>query len=1842
MHMKRIFTLMWVVLCLAAMPTTAQTIWDGTTDTEWLGTGTQADPYQISSPQELAGLAELVNNKTKDFAGEYVCLTADIYLNAESTPDSLKLEWPRIGGISREQNGENFAFDSTAFRGHFDGRNHTIHGIHYGQMPADSTGWDDPFVDFVVDFTGWERGLFGLLTNATIENLKLHKMTLAGASQMGGLSPYANYTTIRNVHITESSVRSSLGEYGGGAGGMIGNLVGCLVENCTVDAHVQGTRGVGVLASSADSTTVIRNCSTSGFAYMSQYTCGGLVGYNLGLIERCSASANVSRGYYTYAQSSGAPDCAGFVGDNSGMIRDCYATGNVVQAQLEGHGFCGRNTGRLENCYATGNVEGYVSCNVSTFLGVNGIAGTYGAPDIHGTVINCFGTGTCTFINPDNEYVVYGGVIGRSWCAGVSHITNCYFDSDKNPLVQTKVYGDFDVTTAYLQSKEFVDTLNMMSALLGLTIWQYNPGSYPTLTTEKATNITDYFAGGSGTAADPWRIETKEHLQNLAKYVNLGYHFAGDTLLQTADIVLNPPFEKWGEEMPELWTPIGKTVIGHNVAQQELSYTYFFNGMYDGGLHEIQNLYCYSLTDKQGLFGKLYHNARIRNLGVTGAYVIGTGNSGILAAEVDRYAVNVDIRQCWTSGYVEDKSWGAAGILGQIATAGSVCNTNILNCYTSATIKGAIYTKPVVGDQNYSGGETDTVGNFLFYGTASEVYHASGGTENNRNYFFNLDSVAGATNSVSNYEAGGRSTAYLQSKDFVNELNAWVSTWNETHTADPLYYWQYRENNYPFYTTTVPEHYTVTFVMNGGSAITSQYILPGSKIAVPATPTKEDEIFAGWFTDATFTQGFDPEQPINADLTLYAKWLPADYAEDYSFINPFATSFVIKNKEQLAALRNIVNGVSAKYARDVLDGKTIKLGNDIVLNDTTNWQQWGKTAAATPWWPIGAHNYATFDCTFDGQGHKIIGLYSVNNTACGIALHSDGYIGLFGYVGEKASIQNVGIEAAYCEGDVYVGALAGYSQAPITNCYARARVANTPETENRYRGYSGILIGETTASVTDCYAMGEIIGMDNIGGLIGNVNYLITDTIRHCYTYANVEGRYSVGGLIGTTKNCVVEECYAICNVVLSAKHIAPDCPCNNVGGLIGTSGTINNCYGMGSIRSEGGLTGCIAGWLGATIRNSYYVGSVQGIWYDGLASGESRTKENSYYNSDYPIQGEITTQDTIYGRTTGELKTYETYMDWNFNTIWGMRSTYNDGYPYLQHFLPEELRGQVEAIYLDTRKLPMVQNTTETLYVTFRPASATCDLIWESEDPAVVEVNNGILTAKSVGTSLIRVHDAVGTVSDSCMVTVVATAEDIPSITIHFKDETWGSWSKIYLYAWSTDGRQTEYLGAWPGIEMSPMEENWYSYTFSSRISDVNFILHAGDGFAQSSDLWTDQDVCYVGSGWEVALVDCDTSLPSDVDYVTLNESVVTLGVGETKQLIATVFPEDAPNKNVTWESSYPTFVSVDNMGNITGHNPGIATITVTTEEGKKTASCKVMVNRLVTDVTLSETTLALNVGDIYALIATVLPENATNKAVTWSSSAIDIVSVNNGTLTAHAAGEAIITVTTEDGGKQATCKVTVTDPSRVSSITLDTHEVTLEEGQTYQLNATVFPETATNKNISWHSQNINFVHISNGLITAQAAGSTYVYVRTYDGSYTDTCWVTVVKPTVIPVTGITLSQTSLEMEIGETYTLIATITPADATNHTVNWLSINPSVVSVQNGVLEALAIGNATIIATTVDGGKTAMCNVTVVDNTLTAIENMDANNANRVRKVLENGTIYIIRNGEKHTIDGRKVE
>jgi uncharacterized protein YjdB len=169
-------------------------------------------------------------------------------------------------------------------------------------------------------------------------------------------------------------------------------------------------------------------------------------------------------------------------------------------------------------------------------------------------------------------------------------------------------------------------------------------------------------------------------------------------------------------------------------------------------------------------------------------------------------------------------------------------------------------------------------------------------------------------------------------------------------------------------------------------------------------------------------------------------------------------------------------------------------------------------------------------------------------------------------------------------------------------------------------------------------------------------------------------------------------------------------------------------------------------------------------------------------------------------------------------------------------------------------------------------------------------------------------------------------------------------------------------------------------------------------------------------------------------VTGVSLGKTATTISVNGVEELNYTFTPVNATNKNVTWKSNNTSVATVDSNGKITGISVGTAVVTITSEDGEFTSSCVVTVQGTVQDaaihvtgVTLNKTTLNICIDDVEELSVEVSPANATDKTVSWNSSATSVATVDDGIVTGLSAGTATITATAADGGLFSTCMVTV-----------------------------------------------------------------------------------------------------------------------------------------------------------------------------------------------------------------------
>ena len=337
-------------------------------------------------------------------------------------------------------------------------------------------------------------------------------------------------------------------------------------------------------------------------------------------------------------------------------------------------------------------------------------------------------------------------------------------------------------------------------------------------------------------------------------------------------------------------------------------------------------------------------------------------------------------------------------------------------------------------------------------------------------------------------------------------------------------------------------------------------------------------------------------------------------------------------------------------------------------------------------------------------------------------------------------------------------------------------------------------------------------------------------------------------------------------------------------------------------------------------------------------------------------------------------------------------------------------------------------------------------------------------------------------------------------------------------------------------------------------------------------------------------------------VQQITLTPSTSSVVVGESLQITAKVLPENATNTTLKWKITPENVLKPTAApGQFTAQQVGEALVRAEAADGSGiTAECKVVVKpRLVQSISLNATQKELIIGDSFTLTATLSPENATNRNVIWKLVSGDAISLSNtGVIQAKKVGVALVRAEAADGsGITAECKVVV-KPRLVQSISLNATQKELIIGDSFTLTATLSPENATNHNVIWKLVSGNAISLSNtGVIQAKKVGEALVRAEAADGSgITAECKVAV-KPRLVQ--SISLNATQKELIIGDSFTLTATLSPENATNHNVIWKLVSGDAITLSSdGVIQAKKVGEALVRAEAADGsGITAECKVVV---------------------------------------------
>lgn len=412
------------------------------------------------------------------------------------------------------------------------------------------------------------------------------------------------------------------------------------------------------------------------------------------------------------------------------------------------------------------------------------------------------------------------------------------------------------------------------------------------------------------------------------------------------------------------------------------------------------------------------------------------------------------------------------------------------------------------------------------------------------------------------------------------------------------------------------------------------------------------------------------------------------------------------------------------------------------------------------------------------------------------------------------------------------------------------------------------------------------------------------------------------------------------------------------------------------------------------------------------------------------------------------------------------------------------------------TINLDLANGATTQLTATVAPASAANKPVkWTSSNEKVAVVKNGVVQGLAKGTATITV--SVGGKSDSVTVNVTGEAPVVHDTTIYYPASNFGANSTYLHYRIGT--------GTWttaPGVKMEAACDGYVKYTIEgTEGGQVEFVFNNGSGQWDNNG-----NKNYTASGANVvvengtvgSVAPCVTVVP--VSSVAISGGNFELKEGASKQLSATVAPSNATDRAVSWRSSDTSVATVDASGTVRAVKAGTATITATA--GGKSATVKVTVASnyvAVSSVAVSGTGVSggkasINVGAGLNLTATVSPSNATDRAVSWSTSDASVATVSNGSVRGLKAGTATITATA--GGKSASVRVTVVAQGVVVqsvAITGDgvlAGKLAMNARSARQLRAVVTPANAQGV-VYWSSSDTSVATVDGtGRVVARAEG--------------------------------------------------------------------------------------------------------------------------------------------------------
>ncbi len=1187
------------------------------------GDGSSETPYEIASFDNLLWLSI-----TDGVWNKYFVQTADIDASGSTYLDNGR-GWRPIGNSSLH------------FTGSYDGGRHTIDGLFIG---ADS--------DVV------ESGLFGYISDAQIKNLGVTNALSESGVPAGLLVGRADNSTI-----TESYTTGSLNLDSGFSGGLVGKTEGTEIYGSFSTADViSGTR-CGGLVGFATTGTVISNSYALGSARGVQYV-GGLIGWasSTSVVNSYSAGEVVATAQFN---SYGG----GLIGRNieTTVTESFWDTG--TSGYSTSNGGTGKTTGQMKS-FATFLNAGW-DFEGESINGDDNIWAIYEASavsnlgypfhnymDLPRRILPYTVTGVADFVKSTSVYM-RGEMVFPGVPAATGH--GFVWNSTGGSVVGSDDYTDLGPSATTGQFTALIENLEADTEYYIRSWGVSDDGVY--LYGEELLFRTHPFdpvpPTGSGLPDDPYLIES---LGNLY-WMSISDSAWSSHFLQVADIDASQS-SQWQDGVG--WVPPG-------TGQKP------FTGSYEGAGHTISGLYIYideEMVDgddlNAGLFGHLqgavvkgvvieditidggFYSGGVAGLAVestiSSSSVTGTispWNSGggiagrITGSLIEKCYASVDISIPWGtgSGGIAGVSVNssvtnsyAAGLVSANSRAGGVVGmqesgSQIINCYSKAVV-----TASASGEGGVLGFTTpDSYVKNSFWDIEVSGTDVSAGD----------DGVTGLTTNemgrVLNYIAAGW--------DFMGEtLNGTDDIWGiDSGGGDndgyPFLAWQGYENHiaYPIVLTEpatsvgvisatlhgAVERGTIGDITDHGFII----ILDSDTTVISEGPLATGSLFESVAADLSGGREYraaawvlsEGDTTYGNNITFMTR--PIELPETPAGEGTPDNPYLISSLAELYWL-SVTDTI---WDRHFLQTEPIDAG------ETASWYE------MAGWQPIGTIENP-FTGGYNGDGHHI-GSLTINRPGL------EG-VGLFGAIATEAHIKGVRLIDVDITGGSRTGGVTGdaSSQSVIENCYVKGTVKG---------------------------------GQNSVGGIAGTIDMC---TIINSYSDGMVEGDVGVGGLAGSVNSSTVTGSYSLASVTGN----------DITGGFIGaiTMSEVANCYARGSVTggsNSGGFAGTTL-WLTEPITNSYSTGKVTGSGdnVSGFANvqfiGEATS---SYWDREL---SEITVSHIGESRTSEEMQyppASNTYVGWDFETVWLFIDGLNDGYPLLAATLslPEVTTSEVSQV---------------------------------------------------------------------------------------------------------------------------------------------------------------------------------------------------------------------------------------------------------------------------------------------------------------------------------------------------------------------------------------------------------------------------------------------------------------------------------------------------------------------------------------------------------------------------------